>query len=78
MNALADQYLSFIDVDLTTTEGSASPNSRQTDGSTNYSLRLQKSFFEDRLTFKISGGTTVGGESEAQAGLENASIEYAL
>ncbi len=78
INALADQYLSFIDVDLTTTEGSAGSNSGQSDGSTNYSLRLQKSFFEDRLTFKISGGTTVGGESEAQTGLENASIEYAL
>ena len=78
INALADQYLSFIDVDLTTTEGSAGDNSGQPDGSTNYSLRLQKSFFEDRLTFKLSGGTTGGGESQTQAGLENASIEYAL
>jgi hypothetical protein len=42
-------------------------------------LRLEKSFFEDRLTFKLSGGTTVGNNGDAaQSALENASVEYAL
>jgi hypothetical protein len=80
INALADQYLTWIDVDLSTTEGSTKNGSNQADGTTNYQLRLQKSFFEDRLTFKISGGTTVGGanSSDVHSALENASIEYAL
>ncbi len=80
VNALADQYLKWIDVDLTTTEGSTNNGSNQDDGSTNYQLRLQKSFFEDRLIFKLSGGTSVGGagSDDVQSALENASVEYAL
>lgn len=80
INALADQYLTWIDIDLVTTEGSTANGSSQPEGATNYQLRLQKSFFEDRLTFKISGGTTVGGGTAdgVQSGLDNASIEYAL
>ena len=79
INALADQYLTFIDVDFATTEGSTNTGANQEEGTTNYQLRLQKSFLEDRLTFKLSGGTTVGGNgSDATSALENASIEYAL
>ena len=80
LNALADQYLTWIDVDLTTTEGNTNNGATQAEGTTNYQLRLQKSFFEDRLTFRLSGGTTVGGNrgDEAHSALENASVEYAL
>ena len=80
LNALADQYLTWIDVDLATTEGSTNNGASQAEGTTNYQLRLQKSFFEDRLTFKISGGTSVGGSNgdDVQSGLENASVEYAV
>ena len=80
INALADQYLTFIDVDLTTTEGAANDGASQAEGTTNYQLRLQKSFFEDRLTFKLSGGTSVGGSGgdDVHSALENASVEYAL
>lgn len=80
LNALADQYLTWIEVDLTTTQGATNNGATQADGSTNYQLRLQKSFFEDRLTFRLSGGTTVGGANgdEAHSALENASVEYAL
>ncbi len=79
INALADQYLTFIDVDFASTEGSSNTGASQAEGTTNYQLRLQKSFFEDRLTFKISGGTSVSGNgSEATSALENASVEYAL
>jgi hypothetical protein len=78
INALADQYLTWIDVDLATTEGATNTGASQAEGTTNYQLRLQKSFFEDRLTFKLSGGTTVGGGESARSGLDNASVEYAL
>ena len=78
LNALADQYLTFIDVDLSTTEGSSNDGASQAEGTTNYQLRLQKSFLEDRLTFKISGGTSVGGGDDAHSALENASVEYSL
>lgn len=80
LNALADQYLTWIDVDLATTEGASSTGASQAENTTNYQLRLQKSFFEDRLTFKISGGTSVGGANgdNAHSALENASVEYAL
>jgi len=80
INALADQYLTWIDVDLSSTEGSSNKGAAQSEGSTNYQLRLQKSFFEDRLTFRLSGGTSVGGSSgdDVHSALENASIEYAL
>ncbi len=75
INALADQYLNFIDIDLATTDNTSS----QSEGTTNYQLSLQKSFFEDRLTFKISGGTAVDGSGgDTQTALENASVEYAL
>jgi hypothetical protein len=52
----------------------------QAEGTTNYQLRLQKSFFEDRLTFKLSVRTSVGERNgdEATSALENASVEYAL
>jgi hypothetical protein len=81
INALADQYLTWIEVDFTTTQGSTNTGAAAAEGSTNYQLRLQKSFFEDRLTFRLSGGTTVGGGSngdESHSALENASVEYAL
>lgn len=79
LNALADQYLTFIDIDFSATEGSGNIGASQAEGTTNYQLRLQKSFFEDRLTFKLSGGTTVGGNgADATSALENASVEYAL
>lgn len=79
INALADQYLTWIDVDLSSKEGSSNNGAAQSESATNYQLRLQKSFFEDRLTFKITGGTTVGGtSSDNGTALENASIEYAL
>lgn len=79
LNALADQYLTWIDVDLATTEGATNTGSTQAEGTTNYQLRLQKSFFEDRLTFKLSGGTSVGANGDdVHSALENASVEYAL
>ena len=80
LNALADQYLNWIDVDLATTEGASNTGASQAEGTTNYQLRLQKSFFEDRLTFKLSGGTSVGGANgdDVHSALENASVEYAL
>ncbi len=79
LNALADQYLTWIDVDLSTTKGSSNNGTSQAEGTTNYQLRLQKSFFEDRLTFKLSGGTSVGGNGDdAHSALENASVEYAV
>ena len=78
INALADQYLTWIDVDLST--GDAANNSTASEEpATNYQLQLQKSFWGDRLTFKVSGGTTVGNSTgEAHSALENASMEYAL
>ena len=80
LNALADQYLTFIDVDLATTEGASNDGASQAEGTTNYQLRLQKSFFEDRLTFKLSGGTSVGGAGgdDVHSALENASVDYSL
>ncbi len=79
LNALADQYLTWIDVDLATTEGATNTGSSDAEGTTNYQLRLQKSFFEDRLTFKLSGGTSVGANGDdVHSALENASVEYAL
>ncbi len=79
INALADQYLTFIDVDFATTEGSTNKGASEAEGTTNYQLRLQKSFFEDRLTFKLSGGTSVSSNgADATSALENASVEYAL
>ncbi len=80
INALADQYLTWIEVDFTTTQGSSNTGATQAEGTTNYQLRLQKSFFEDRLTFRLSGGTTVGGSNgdDSHSALENASVEYAL
>ena len=77
INALADQYLTWIDIDLTTTQGATNNGAANAEGTTNYQLRLQKSFFEDRLTFKLSGGTSSGGGS-AHSALENASVEYAV
>ena len=78
INALADQYLTWIDIDLST--GDAANRSTASDEpATNYQLRLQKSFFGDRLTFKISGGTTVANNTgEARSSLENASVEYSV
>lgn len=80
LNALADQYLTWIDVDFTTTQGSTNTGAATAEGTTNYQLRLQKSFFEDRLVFRLSGGTTVGGSNgdASHSALENASVEYAL
>ena len=80
LNALADQYLTWIDIDLSTGDGRPNSGASSADDGTNYQLQLQKSFFEDRLTFRISGGTTVGGSGSesAQSSLENASVEYAL
>ena len=78
INALADQYLTWIDIDLSTGDA-ANRNTTSDESATNYQLRLQKSFFGDRLTFKISGGTTVGNTTgEARSALENASVEYAI
>ncbi|MBC7775533.1 MAG: translocation/assembly module TamB domain-containing protein, partial [Phycisphaerae bacterium] len=77
INALADQYLTWIDVDFATTDGST--NTGASEGTTNYQLRLEKSFFEDRLTFKLTGGTSVNENGgDATSSLENASVEYAL
>ncbi len=78
INALADQYLTWIDIDLSAGDASNQKTSSD-EAATNYQLRLQKSFFGDRLTFKISGGTTVGNTTgETRSALENASVEYAL
>jgi len=43
-------------------------------------LRLQKSFFNDRLVFKLSGGAAEdrGAESQWRSTFENASVEYSL
>jgi hypothetical protein len=78
INALADQYLTWIDIDLSAGDASNQKTSSD-EAATNYQLRLQKSFFGDRLTFKISGGTTVGNTTgETRSALENASVEYAI
>ncbi|MBK8558007.1 MAG: translocation/assembly module TamB domain-containing protein [Lewinellaceae bacterium] len=78
INALADQYLTWIDIDLSTGDA-ADRNTASDEPATNYQLRLQKSFFGDRLTFKITGGTTVGNSTgQTHSALENASVEYAL
>jgi len=77
VNALAAQYLTFIDVEVAAVDDPTKGGSGQAEGSTNYQLRLQKSFFDDRLTFKLSGGATLGSD-EAQSGLDNASVEYAV
>jgi hypothetical protein len=78
INALADQYLTWIDIDLTTGAGT-NTNTASEETATKYQLRLQKSFWNDRLTFKISGGTTVGNSTgDTRSALENASVEYAL
>jgi hypothetical protein len=78
INALADQYLTWIDIDLSTGDA-ANRNTASDEPATNYQLRLQKSFFGDRLTFKISGGTTVANSTgEARSSLENASVEYSV
>lgn len=79
VNALADQYLSFIDIDLEAKDAATLNSSGQAQTTTDYQLRVQKSFFDDRLTFKLSGGTSVDANgNELQSGLENASIEYSL
>ena len=80
INALADQYLTWIDVSIEAKDDPSNKGASQAESTTNYQLQLQKSFFDDRLTFKLSGGTSVGGASgdEVRSGLENASIEYAL
>jgi translocation and assembly module TamB len=80
INALADQYLTWIDVSIEAKDDPSNKGASQAESTTNYQLQLQKSFFDDRLTFKLSGGTSVGGASgdEVRSGLENASVEYAL
>ncbi|MFN0035543.1 MAG: translocation/assembly module TamB domain-containing protein [Saprospiraceae bacterium] len=80
VNALAQQYLTFIDVEVEAKDAASNDGASSAEGTTNYQLRLEKSFFEDRLTFKLSGGTTVGGANgdEVQSALENASVEYAV
>jgi hypothetical protein len=78
INALADQYLTWIDIDLSAGDA-ANKRTSSDEPATNYLLRLQKSFFGDRLVFKISGGTTVGNNTgETRSALENASVEYAV
>ncbi|HRI59700.1 MAG TPA: translocation/assembly module TamB domain-containing protein [Saprospiraceae bacterium] len=78
VNALADQYLPWIEVSLDAREAPAN-NSGQSENATNYQLSLQKSFFDDRLTFKISGATSVDdGSITGSTSLENGSVEYAL
>jgi hypothetical protein len=81
INALADQYLTWIDVDFETKDEVVYSGAEKATSTTTYQLRLQKSFFEDRLTFKLSGGAATGGpaeENEVHTGLENASVEYAV
>jgi len=79
-NTLADQYLRFVDVQLETKEDATFGDNDEYTGTTNYNLRLQKSFFNDRLVFKLSGGAAEdrGSESEWRGTFENASVEYSL
>lgn len=79
VNALAQQYLTFIDLSVEAKDDPNNNGAAQSEGTTQYELRLQKSFFDDRLTFKLSSGTSVSAEGdEIHNALENASVEYAV
>ena len=79
-NALASQYIKFVDISLDVEEDVTFDEDNQSHNSTNYNLSLQKSFMNDRLTFKISGGTGGDntGNSQFRSSLENAEVEYSL
>lgn len=79
-NQLAGQYLKFVDVKLEVSEDAYAGAGDQYVGATNYNLRLQKSFLNDRLVFKVSGVATEerGTSTELRSSLQNASVEYLL
>lgn len=79
-NALAGQYIKFVDVSLTVNEDATYGGDDTYVGSTNYNLNLQKGFLNNRLVFKVSGGATEehGDEGQVRSSLNNASVEYLL
>ncbi|MCF8243713.1 MAG: translocation/assembly module TamB domain-containing protein [Saprospiraceae bacterium] len=79
-NALAGQYIKFVDVSLQVKEDVTFNSDNQATGSTNYNLSLQKSFLNNRLTFKVSGGAEEDRSTGSQwsSSLENALVEYSI
>lgn len=78
-NALAGQYIKFVDVSLSVSEDAVYSDNQYV-GSTNYNLNLQKTFFNNRLVFKVSGVATEehSDEGQVRSSLSNASVEYLL
>lgn len=79
-NALAGQYIKFVDVSLQVNEDVTFDSNNQSTGTTNYNLSLQKSFLNNRLTFKVSGGAEEDRSTGSQwsSSLENALVEYTI
>ena len=79
-NTLADRYFKFVDVQLETNQDATFGEDEQYTSTTNYNLRLQKSFMNDRLVFKVTGGASEdrGVDSQWRSSFENASVEYSL
>ncbi len=79
-NALAGQYIKFVDVSLQVKEDVTFNSNNQSAGTTNYNLSLQKSFLNNRLTFKVSGGAEEDRSTGSQwsSSLENALVEYTI
>lgn len=80
-NALAGQYVKFVDIQMNVEEDVTFGDGDQSTGTTNYNLQVQKSFLNNRLVFRVTGGTASersGEDSEWRGTLENAYVEYLL
>ncbi|MCC6724657.1 MAG: hypothetical protein IT258_09110 [Saprospiraceae bacterium] len=80
-NALASQYIKFVDVQLNVEQDATFGADNQEVGTTNYNLQLQKTFLNNRLIFKVTGGASAdrsSTSSEWRSTIENAYVEYLL
>ncbi len=80
-NNLASQYVKFVDLQLNVEEDATFGSDNVKTGTTNYNLQLQKTFLNNRLIFRVTGGAAEdrsGSNSEWRSTIENAYVEYLL
>ncbi len=80
-NSLASQYIKFVDVQLNVEEDATFGSDNVRTGTTNYNLQLQKTFLNNRLIFRVTGGAAedrTEASSEWRSTIENAYVEYLL